>query len=75
MDISRTLGVELLSTVEHIKALPKKKKLEDFQPKVKCFLKENNDLKVATREAEAKKREELKEWISLLEAKVATAQN
>ena len=77
MDISRTVGVKSLSTVEHIKVLPKKKDVEDLQTRVDCLLKENNNLKdqVVAMEAEAKEREELKERISSLEAEVVEAQN
>ena len=77
MDMSRTLGVQPLLVVEHIKALPKKKEMEDLQARVDCLLRGNNDLKdqVAAREAETKEREELKEQISSMEAEVATAQN
>ena len=53
MDISHTLGVELLLAAEHIKMLSKKKEMEDLQARVDCLLRENNDFKgeVATKES------------------------
>ena len=45
MDISQTLGVKPLMVAELVKALPKKKEMEDLQARIDYLLKENNDVK------------------------------
>ena len=44
-EINAELGVEPQQVVEHIKALPKAREMEDLQARIDCLLKENAELK------------------------------
>ena len=56
-EISAELGVEPRQIMEHIKALPKARKMEDLRAQIDCLLKENAELKTQMADRDAKLKE------------------